>query len=61
MWKAGTKEKFARFYDLLDEVGGRHRMARVLEEEEGKRALAEEVVKPVVSCLRCFIQEEKAK
>lgn len=61
-WKAATKEKFTRFYDLLEEVGERHRMARVLEEEEeGKRALAEEAVKLVVPSLQRFIQKQRDK
>ena len=35
--KAATKEKFTKFFDLLDEIAERHRMARVMEEdEEGK-------------------------
>ena len=35
--KAATKEKFTKFFDLLEEVAERHRIARVLEDdEEGK-------------------------
>ena len=61
-WKAATKEKFTRFYDLLEEVGERHRMAKVLEEEEdGKRAIAEEAVKLVVPSLQRFIQKQRDK
>jgi exocyst complex protein 7 len=61
-WKAATKEKFTRFYDLLEEVGERHRMARVLEEEaEGKKAVAEEAIKLVVPSLQRFIQKQRDK
>ena len=35
--KAATKENFIKFFDLLEEVAERHRIARVLEDdEEGK-------------------------
>lgn len=61
-WKAATKEKFTRFYDLLEEVGERHRVAKVLDEdEEGKKALSEEVVKLVVPSLQRFIQKQRDK
>jgi len=61
-WKAATKEKFTRFYDLLDEVGDRHRIAKVLEEEEdGRKAIAEEAVKLVVPSLQRFIQKQRDK
>ncbi|KAG9313322.1 Cullin repeat-like-containing domain protein [Chiua virens] len=61
-WKAATKEKFTRFYDLLEEVGDRHRIAKVLEEEEdGKKAIAEEAVKLVVPSLQRFIQRQRDK
>ena len=61
-WKAATKEKFTRFYDLLEEIGERHRIARVLEEEEeGKKAIAEEAVKLVVPSLQRFIQKQRDK
>jgi len=61
-WKAATKEKFTRFYDLLEEVGERHRMARVLEEEEeARKAIAEEAVKLVVPSLQRFIQKQRDK
>ncbi|KAF9242082.1 Cullin repeat-like-containing domain protein [Melanogaster broomeanus] len=61
-WKAAMKEKFTRFYDLLEEVGERHRMARVLEEDgEGRRAVGEEAVKLVVPSLQRFTQKQKDK
>ncbi|KAF9218254.1 hypothetical protein BS17DRAFT_791873 [Gyrodon lividus] len=61
-WKAAMKEKFTRFYDILEEVGERHRMAKVLEEDgEGRRAVGEEAVKLVVPSLQRFTQKQKEK
>ncbi|KAG2746580.1 hypothetical protein P692DRAFT_20954767 [Suillus brevipes Sb2] len=61
-WKAAAKEKFTRFYDLLEEVGERHRMAKVLEEDAEERgAVGEEVVKLVVPSLQRFMQKQKEK
>ncbi|KAH7889211.1 Cullin repeat-like-containing domain protein [Phlebopus sp. FC_14] len=61
-WRAATKEKFTRFYDLLDEVGERHRLGKVLEEDgEGRKAVADEVVKLVVPSLQQFTQKQKEK
>lgn len=61
-WKASTKEKFTRFYDLLEEVGERHRMAKVLEEDgEARKAVAEEAVKLVVPSLQRFTQKQRDK
>ncbi|KAH7922923.1 hypothetical protein BV22DRAFT_1036983 [Leucogyrophana mollusca] len=61
-WRAATKEKFTRFYDLFEEVGERHRMAKVLEEdEEGRLAVVEEVVKLVVPSLQQFTQKQRDK
>ncbi|KAG2003723.1 hypothetical protein CC2G_004306 [Coprinopsis cinerea AmutBmut pab1-1] len=61
--KGAAKEKFTRFFDLLDEVIERHRFARVFEEgEEGaedRQALGEEVVMLVVPSLQRFIQKQK--
>ena len=60
--KAATKEKFTKFFDLLDEVVERHRMARVLEDdEEGKDTVVEEVVKLVVPALQRFTQKNREK
>ncbi|KAF9443168.1 exocyst complex component, exo70 subunit [Macrolepiota fuliginosa MF-IS2] len=60
--KAQAKEKFTRFYDLLEEVVERHRMARVLEEDvEGRRAVREEIVMLVVPSLKRFMQKQKEK
>ena len=60
--KAQTKEKFTRFFDLLDEVVERHRMAKVLDEdEEGRDTVVEEVVKLVVPSLQRFTQKNREK
>ncbi|KAG1726007.1 Cullin repeat-like-containing domain protein [Suillus paluster] len=61
-WKAAAKEKFTRFYDLFEEVGERHRMAKVLEEDSEERSAAgEEVIKLVVPSLQRFMQKQKEK
>jgi exocyst complex protein 7 len=61
-YKAAAKEKFTRFYDLFEEVGDRHRMARVLEENPGERsAVGEEVAKLIVPSLQQFMQKQKEK
>lgn len=61
-WRTATKEKFTRFYDLLEEVGERHRMAKVLDEDqEARRAVADEAVKLVVPSLQRFIQKQRDK
>lgn len=61
-WKAAAKEKFTRFYDLLEEVGERHRIAKVLEEDpEERSAVGEEVVKLVIPSLQRFMQKQKEK
>lgn len=60
--KAQTKEKFTRFFDLFDEVVERHRMAKVLDEdEEGRDTVMEEVVKLVVPSLQRFTQKNREK
>lgn len=57
-----AKEKITRFFDLLEEVMERHRMAKVLEEdEEGRETLADEVVRLVVPSLQRFTQKHKEK
>ncbi|KAG1864539.1 Cullin repeat-like-containing domain protein, partial [Suillus tomentosus] len=61
-WKAAAKEKFARFYDLLEEVGERHRMAKALDEDPEERSVVgEEVVKLVVPSLQRFMQKQKER
>jgi exocyst complex protein 7 len=57
-----AKEKFTRFYDLLDEVVERHKMAAVLEDdEEGREGMKEDIVKLLVPSLQSFTQKHKAK
>lgn len=60
--KAAVKEKFTRFFDLLEEVAERHRMGKMLEEDEdGRDTLAEEVVKLIVPSLQRFTQKNREK
>ncbi|KAF4582516.1 hypothetical protein EYR38_002642 [Pleurotus pulmonarius] len=60
--KAVTKEKFTRFFDLLEEVVERHKLGKVLEDdEEGRETLADEVVKLVVPSLQRFTSKHKEK
>jgi exocyst complex protein 7 len=60
--KAAAKEKFTRFFDLLEEIKERHQMARVLEDDEEQRAMLEdEVVKLVVPSLQRFTQKMREK
>ena len=41
--KAATKEKFTKFFDLLEDVAERHRIARVLEgDKEGRETVVDE-------------------
>ena len=55
-----VKEKFTRFYDLLDEIAERHRLVRVLPDDARSRdALGDEAVKLVVPSLQRFIQKNK--
>ncbi|PPQ98996.1 hypothetical protein CVT24_003478 [Panaeolus cyanescens] len=60
--KAAAKEKFTRFFDLLDEVVERHRMAKVLEDDdEGRALLGDEVVMLIVPSFQRFTQKQKDK
>lgn len=60
--KSAMKEKLTRFFDLLEEVTERHRMVRVLEDDdEGRETLADEVVKLVVPSLQRFTQKTREK
>lgn len=60
--KAATKEKFTRFFDLLDEIAERHRFAKVLaEDEEVRDTVTEEVVKLVVPVFQRFTQRNTGK
>lgn len=59
---AVAKERFTRFYDLLEEVVERHRLAKVMEdEEEGRETIGDEVVRLVVPALQRFTQKQKDK
>ena len=60
--KSAVKEKFTRFFDLLDEVTERHQMARVLvDDPDGRATVADEAVKLVVPSLQRFIQRNLGK
>ncbi|KAJ7092354.1 Cullin repeat-like-containing domain protein [Mycena belliarum] len=60
--KAAAKEKFTRFYELLDEVLERHKNARLLEEDPDTRAsIGEDVVKLVVPSLVRFTNKYREK
>ena len=60
--KSAVKEKFNRFFELLDEVTERHQMARVLADDpEGRAQVADEAVKLVVPSLQRFIQRNLGK
>lgn len=60
--KSATKEKYTRFYDLLEEITERHRIAKVLQDDqEGRDTVADEAVKLVVPSLQRFIQRNGGK
>jgi len=60
--KAQAKEKFTRFYDILEEITERHRVARVLDDDaDGREGVQEDVVKLVVPSLQRFTQKWKDK
>lgn len=57
--KSATKEKFTRFFDALEEVAERHRLARVLQDDrDGRETIKEEAVKLVVPSLQRFTQRQ---
>lgn len=59
---AAVKEKFTRFYDLLEENAERHKLARVLQDDaESRQAICEEAVKMVVPSLQRFTQKSTGK
>ena len=59
---AAAKERFTRFYDLLEEVVERHRLSKVMEDdEEGRETIGDEVVRLVVPALQRFTQKQKDK
>ncbi|TFK18960.1 exocyst complex component, exo70 subunit [Coprinopsis marcescibilis] len=60
--KSAAKEKFTRFFDLFDEVIERHRIGRVMEDDDdGRRAVGDEVIMLVVPSLQRFIQKQKER
>ncbi|KAJ8517884.1 hypothetical protein ONZ45_g4972 [Pleurotus djamor] len=60
--KSVTKEKFTRFFDLLEEVVERHKLGKVLEDDEdGREVIADEVVKLVVPSLQRFTSKHREK
>ena len=60
--KAAAKEKFTRFFDLLEETKERHQLARVLEDDaEQREMLADEVIRLVVPSLQRFTQRMREK
>ena len=60
--KAATKEKFIKFFDLLEEVAERHWIARVLEDdEEWRKTIVDGVVRLVVPNLQQFTTKNKEK
>jgi exocyst complex component 7 len=59
---AMMKEKWSRFFDALEEVSERHRVARVLSDDpDGRSMLQEEVVRLVIPALLRFTQKNKEK
>ncbi|KAK7052358.1 Cullin repeat-like-containing domain protein [Favolaschia claudopus] len=60
--KSAVKEKFTRFYELLEEVLERHKGARLLEDDpDGRQSIGEDVVKLVVPSLQRFTNKYREK
>ncbi|KAL0062598.1 exocyst complex component exo70 [Marasmius tenuissimus] len=60
--RGATKEKFTRFYDLLEEVLERHKIAPVLEDDPEERdAVGSDVIKFVIPSLKAFTQKHREK
>ncbi|KAJ7459394.1 Cullin repeat-like-containing domain protein [Mycena galericulata] len=60
--KSAVKEKFTKFYELLDEVLDRHKGSRLLEDDpEARAAIGEDVVKLVVPSLVRFTNKYREK
>lgn len=60
--RSAAKEKYTRFFDLLDEVAERHKLARVLQDDQsGREQVCDEVVKLVVPSLQRFTQRNTGK
>ena len=62
--KSSVKEKFTRFFDLLDELFERHAIAAVLpdnSEEDERETICQEVVLLVVPLFQKFVQKNPGK
>ncbi|KIM35849.1 hypothetical protein M413DRAFT_449580 [Hebeloma cylindrosporum] len=60
--KSAGKEKFTRFFDLLDELVERHKFGQVLEDDPaGRSEIGEEIVMLVVPSFQRFTQKQKDK
>jgi exocyst complex protein 7 len=60
--KAAAKEKFTRFFNLLDEVVERHKFVRVLEDDpRARREIEDETVTLVVPSFRLFTHKQMDK
>ena len=62
--KSSVKEKFTRFFDLLDELVERHAVAEVLpdeSEEDERETVCQEVVLLVVPLFQKFVQKNPGK
>jgi len=60
--RGAAKEKFTRFFDLLDEVVERHKLVTVLEEDIGGRdEIRDEIVMVVIPSFQKFTQKQKDK
>jgi hypothetical protein len=57
--KGTAKEKVMRFFDLLEATKERHQLARLLDKDEQRRSLEEEVVKLVVFAQKMEFNESK--
>jgi exocyst complex component 7 len=60
--RSAAKEKFTRFFDLLDEVIERHKLVTVLEDDaDGRNAMRDEVVMVVIPSFQKFTKKQKDK
>ncbi|KAJ7184391.1 Cullin repeat-like-containing domain protein [Mycena filopes] len=60
--RAAVKDKFTKFYELLEEVLERHKIARILEDDpEAREAIGDDVVKLVVPSLVRFTNKYREK
>lgn len=57
--KAAAKEKFTKFFSLLDEVVERHRLVKVLDDDpRARREIEDETVMLVVPAFRLFTHKQ---